>query len=182
MTSSNPGSPPNTPGAKLESRLINVREHIRLENEHDLEGVLGTFGDKAHYDDEAWDEHFMDIAGVRRFYEQLLKALPDLQIIVQHEHLAEEAIVVEVVIQGTHLGLWRGLPATARKVQFPLCGVFTFDQQDRLSGERIFYDRATVLRQLGVFHEPASFVGRLSTLLIHPVTAVRAYTRKFLPK
>jgi hypothetical protein len=39
-------------------------------------------------------------------------------------------------------------------VQFPLCGIYTFDDEDRLAGEKIYYDRATVLRQLGVFHEP----------------------------
>jgi hypothetical protein len=33
-----------------------VEHHIRLENEHDLEGVLRTFGDVAQYDDEAWEE------------------------------------------------------------------------------------------------------------------------------
>jgi hypothetical protein len=30
---------------------------IRLENDHDLQGVLGTFGDAARYDDEPWGEH-----------------------------------------------------------------------------------------------------------------------------
>jgi hypothetical protein len=34
-----------------------VEQHIRLENEHDLEGVLRTFGDTARYDDEPWGEH-----------------------------------------------------------------------------------------------------------------------------
>jgi len=34
-----------------------VEQHIRLENEHDLEGVLATYGDNARYDDEPWDTH-----------------------------------------------------------------------------------------------------------------------------
>ena len=53
-------------------------EHIRLENQHDLEGVLSTFGDMARYDDEPWDEHFDGQDGVRQFYKQLMTALPDL--------------------------------------------------------------------------------------------------------
>jgi hypothetical protein len=32
--------------------------------------------------------------------------------------------------------------------------VYTFDADDRLAGERIYYDLGSVLRQLGVFHEP----------------------------
>jgi len=38
-------------------RIAIVEQHIRLENEHDLQGVLGTFGDAARYDDEPWGEH-----------------------------------------------------------------------------------------------------------------------------
>jgi len=53
------------------------------------------------------------------------------------------------------------LPATRRRVEFPLCGVYTFDADDRLAGERIYYDRGTVLRQLGVFHEPTSLLGQV---------------------
>jgi hypothetical protein len=62
-------------------------------------------------------------------------------------------------------------------VRFPLCGVFTFDEENRLAGERIYYDRAAILRQLGVFHEPATMVGRVLTVLTHPLTIVRAYVR-----
>jgi len=42
------------------------------------------------------------------FYEQLMKALPDLEIEVQRQHVTNDAILVEVVVRGTHLGWWRG--------------------------------------------------------------------------
>jgi steroid delta-isomerase-like uncharacterized protein len=164
------------------ARIAMVEQHIRLENEHNLDGVLETFGDGAHYDDEAWGEHYRGSDGVRSFYEQLMSALPDLEIDVQRQHVAEDAVLVEVIIRGTHLGAWRGLPATGRRVEFPLCGVYTFDPDDRLAGERIYYDRATVLRQLGVFHEPQSAIGRICTLATHPVTVARALGRKLAGK
>jgi len=168
------------PKDRVSARVALVEQHIRLENEHDLEGVLRTFGDTARYDDESWDEHYEGGSGVRRFYEQLMKALPDLEIDVQHRHVTDEAILVEVVIRGTHLGGWRGLPPTGRRVEFPLCGVYTFDAEDRLAGEKIYYDRGTVLRQLGVFHEPQSVLGRITTLVTHPATIARALARKLL--
>ena len=96
------------PKDKRLARMALVEEHVRLENEHDLEGVLGTFGKHARYDDEAWGEHYEGAAGVRQFYEQLMRALPDLEIDVQHRHVAEEVIVLEVMIRGTQLGAWRG--------------------------------------------------------------------------
>jgi len=162
------------------ARAATVEQHIRLENEHDLEGVLRTFGDTARYDDEPWDEHYTGRSGVRLFYEQLMKALPDLEIAVQHRHEAEDAVLVEVIISGTHLGAWRGLPATGRRVEFPLCGVYTFDSDDRLVGEKIYYDRATVFRQLGVFREPQTLLGQIGILAIHPATIARALARKLL--
>jgi steroid delta-isomerase-like uncharacterized protein len=162
------------------ARIAIVEEHIRLENAHDLEGVLQTFGDSARYDDEAWGEHYSGRDGVHSFYEQLLKALPDLEIRVQRRHVTDDAILVEVVIRGTQLGSWRGLPATGRRVEVPLCGVYTFDADDRLAGEKIYYDRATVLNQLGVFHEPQSLLGQICTLATHPITIVRAVARKLL--
>jgi steroid delta-isomerase-like uncharacterized protein len=168
------------PKDRESARIALVERHIRLENEHDLEGVLLTFGDTARYDDEAWGEHYQGRDGVRLFYEQLMKALPDLEIEVQRRHVSDGAILVEVMIRGTHSGAWRGLPPTGRRVEFPLCGVYTFDADDRLAGEKIYYDRATVLRQLGVFHDPQSLLGQISTLATHPVTIARALSRKLL--
>ncbi len=170
------------PRDRLSARIALVEQHVRLENAHDLEGVLGTFGDAAHYDDEAWGEHYEGTSGVREFYAQLMNALPDLEIQVLRRHATEDAIVLEVIIRGTQLGPWRGLPATGRRVDIPLCGVYTFDEQDRLAGERIYYDRASVLRQLGVFHEPQRILGRITTLLTHPVTIMSALARKMVGK
>jgi steroid delta-isomerase-like uncharacterized protein len=152
-----------------------VDEHIRCENRHDLDAVMATFGADARFDDEPWGDHRTHRAGVRRYYTDLLRALPDLAIEVIHRHVASDSIVVEVIIRGTHLGPWRGLPATGRRVQVPLCGVYTFDTADRLAGERIYYDRAGVLKQLGFFHEPLNGFGRVITALSHPISIARAY-------
>ena len=156
-------------------RIAVVEEHVRSENRHDLEAVMATFGASARYDDEPWTDHRDGLDGVRSYYTELMRALPDLVVDVHRRHVSEDGIVLEVAIRGTHLGAWRGLPATGRRVDFPLCGVYTFDADDRLAGERIYYDRATVLRQLGVFREPSTAFGRVMTALTHPLTIARAY-------
>ena len=101
---------------------------------------------------------------------------------VKKRHVGDDAIVLEVVITGTHRGPWRGLPATGRHLEFPLCAVYTFDENDRMLGERIYYDRATVLRQLGVLSEPTTLGGRLGMALLHPVTVVGAGLRSAFRK
>ncbi|HXU71758.1 MAG TPA: ester cyclase [Polyangia bacterium] len=163
--------------ANRDARIRTVEEHVRCENEHDLAGLLQSFGTDARYDDEPWDEHHEGPDGVRGYYETLLQAVPDLHIDVRRRHVTDETIVLEVIITGTHLGPWRGLPGTGRRLEFPLCGIYTFDADDRLNGEKIYYDRATVLRQIGMFHEPFSGVGSVVTPLTHPVTMARAIGR-----
>jgi len=163
---------------RLQARIAIVEEHVRCENRHDLAGLMATFGANARYDDEPWNDHRLGLERVRSYYIELLASLPDLAIEVRHWHVASDSIILEVTIHGTHLGTWRGgMPATGRRVEFPLCGVFTFDAQDRLAGERIYYDRGTVMRQLGLFHEPEGRLGRLVTALNHPVTIARAFLR-----
>ena len=41
----------------------------------------------------------------------------------------------------------------------PLCGVYTFDSEDRLAGEKSITTGGTVLPQLGRFPRPAKCVG-----------------------
>jgi steroid delta-isomerase-like uncharacterized protein len=157
------------------ARLAIVEQHVRSENLHDLDAVMATFGAEARYDDEPWADHRQGLDSVRSYYTELMQALPDLVIEILHPHVSPDCIVLEVGIRGTHRGAWRGLPPTGRRVNFPLCGVYTFDRHDRIAGERIYYDRATVLRQLGVFREPSSTLGRVMTALTHPVTIARAF-------
>jgi len=159
---------------RSKARVATVEEHIRSENRHDLEALMATFGSDARYDDEPWQDHRTGLQGVRSYYTELLASLPDVAIEVRQQYVASDAIIVEVTIRGTHLGPWRGVPATGRRVEFPLCGVYTFDTQDRLAGERIYYDRGAVMRQLGLFHDPAATFGRLMTVLTHPITITRA--------
>jgi steroid delta-isomerase-like uncharacterized protein len=167
-----------SPNSTMSARLSIVDAHVSLENEHDLAGIMETFGEAARYDDEPWGAHYVGRQDVRAFYAQLLHAVPDLHIDIRRRHASEDAVILEVIIRGHQLGAWRGLPATGRKVDFPLCGVYTFDEENRLAGERIYYDRATVLRQLGVFHEPETLRGRIATALTHPLTLARIAARK----
>jgi len=163
---------------RARAQLALVQEHVGCENAHDLPGIMATFGSGAWYDDEPWGEHHDGRHAVQRYYQDLLTSLPDLRIDITKAIAADDAVVLEVRINGTHLGPWRGLPATGRRVSFPLCGVFAFDAEGRLAGERIYYDRADVLRQVGLFHDPQSLLGRLEAFLAHPITVTRAYARK----
>jgi hypothetical protein len=61
----------------------------------------------------------------------------------------------------------------------PFCALFLFDD-DRLVCERVYFDQNTVLRQLGIAHDPLSVTGRVATVVNHPLTIGRALTRRVL--
>jgi steroid delta-isomerase-like uncharacterized protein len=159
------------------ARLAQVLEHVRLENEHDLDAVMRTFGGDGFYDDTPWGDRRAGLAGVRSYYGEMFRAAPDLHIEVVSARTSEDAVILEVRISGTHVGTWRGLPGTGRRFEIPLCGIFTFDAENKLAGERIYYDRASVLRQLGVFSEPDTVHGKVLTSVTHPVTMLRIAAR-----
>jgi steroid delta-isomerase-like uncharacterized protein len=161
----------------LAARLTIVEEHVRQENAHDLNGIMATFGPSARYDDEPWAAHHVGPDQVRAYYDDLLRAMPDLQVDIQRRHACEDAVILEVVIRGRHLGPWRGIPATGRQIALPLCGIFSFDQDNQIAGEKIYYDRAAVLQQLGLLHDPESMAGRVTTALMHPLTLARIAAR-----
>src|SRR3989304_9682325 len=115
-----------TTSDRITAHLDLVREHNRRENAHALPGIMSTFGPQASYDDEPWGEHHESREAVQDYYMDLLKALPDLRIDVRNELATEDGVALEVVISGTHMGSWRGLPATGRHVEFTLCALYRF--------------------------------------------------------
>jgi len=75
----------------------------------------------------------------------------------------------------------RSFPAASGPDFAGLVGALSFfvDEEGKLAGERIYYDRGSVLRQVGLYHDPQSFAGRIEIVFAHPITVARAYGRKF---
>ncbi len=86
-------------------------------------------------------------------------------------------MIVEANLYGTHEGPLRGLPPTGRSFEMRFCAVFVFEEE-RLVCERVYFDQNTVLRQLGIAHDPASVTGRVATAVNHPLTIGRAVARR----
>ena len=97
---------------------------------HDLDGIMTTFGAGPRYDDEPWDGHYVGRDGVRAFYSDLPRALPDLQIDVQRRHASETTIVLEVIIRGRPWVPGAACRRPAVMSSFPLCGIYTFDERN----------------------------------------------------
>ena len=118
-------------------------------------------------------------AEVAAYFEETRTAFPDQRNELIAMHHADDAVIVEATALGTHLGSFRGLPPTGRAFEMRFCALFLFED-DRLVCERVYFDAATILRQLGIAHDPLTLRGRLATVFNHPLTIGQALARNLL--
>jgi steroid delta-isomerase-like uncharacterized protein len=149
--------------------------HMTDENAHVFDRAIAAFA-HASYEIVPTGETYDGAARVHELMLENKTAFPDFHYAVEVAHYADDAVVVEGRFTGTHEGPWRGLPATGRKVDFPMLVVFRFAGEEMM-GERIFFDLLTVLRQLGVARDPSSIAAKIEVALGHPLTLGRALLR-----
>jgi steroid delta-isomerase-like uncharacterized protein len=153
-----------------------VREHMDSENRHEFDATLETF-DHPRYELIPTGEVHDGPEEVMRYFEETRRAFPDQRNELLALHHADDAVLVEAVIRGTHRGPLRSLPPTGREFELPILALFMFDG-DKLLCERVYFDQLTVLRQLGVARDPLSISGRVQTLVTHPLTIGRGVVRQ----
>jgi steroid delta-isomerase-like uncharacterized protein len=164
------GAEPDT--AVRARREAIVREHMESENRHDFDTTIGTFS-HPRYEIVPTGDVYDGEEQVRRYFAETRTAFPDQRNELLSLRHADDAVIVEFDLLGTHLGPLRGLPATGRSFRARVTAFFIFDL-DRIVCERVYFDQATIMRQLGVARDPASMAGRISMLLSHPATIGRA--------
>ncbi len=152
-----------------------VREHVAAEERGDWEGALATFA-RPRYEIMATREVNDGARAVRAFYAETQRAFADLAFETTALRHADDAVLAEVTFVAVHAGPWRGLPATKRRVRYPMLNVFLFEE-DRLICERMYFDLLTPLRQIGVARDPLSVAGKVTMALNHPVTVAGAFLR-----
>jgi len=136
--------------------------------------------------DELFDENFRDHtpqpggkpdkAGVLELYRRLREAFPDFTPEIHWQKADGDVVTTYKTYHGTHLGNFRGLPPTGKSFECQMTAFFFFED-DGLVNERVYFDSATILRQLGIAHDPLSLRGRLATVVNHPVTVGGAVVR-----
>jgi steroid delta-isomerase-like uncharacterized protein len=153
-----------------------VREHMDSENRHEFDATLRTF-EHPRYELIATGEVYDGAEEVDGYYQATRRAFPDQRNETLALHHADDAVLVEAVVRGTHRGPLRNLPPTGREFELPILAIFLFED-DNLVCERVYFDQLTVLRQLGIARDPLSLTGRLQTLAGHPWTIGRGLIRQ----
>ncbi len=139
-----------------ERREALVREHMESENRHEFDITLETF-DHPRYEIVPTGDVFDGPEEVRRYFEDTRTGFPDQRNELIALHHADAGVIVEFDLKGTHLGPLRGIPATGKEFSCRTVAFFLF-KDERLVCERVYFDAATILGQLGLI-QPAPSLG-----------------------
>ncbi|MEJ7876475.1 MAG: ester cyclase [Solirubrobacterales bacterium] len=125
-----------------------VVEHMESENHHDYETTMGTFGHPRYEiipTGDVWDGD----EEVRGYFEATRTAFPDQRNELIELHHTDAGVIVEFMLKGTHEGPLRGIPPTGKSFECRCTAFFLFEE-DSLVCERVYFDAATILSQLGL--------------------------------
>src|SRR5215210_964414 len=103
-----------------EKREALVIEHMETENEHDYDATIETF-DHPRYELIGTGDVYDGPEEVARYFQETRTAFPDQRNELIALHHADDAVIVEANLYGTHEGAFRGLPATGRRFELRFC-------------------------------------------------------------
>ena len=131
----------------LEEKLGLIREHVRLESAHDLEGLLDGMTEDAYTDVVCAPPRHLGKSGVAERYRGQWAGFPDFTVRIRRVVVVSDRYAAtENEWSGTHQGEFLGMPPTGKRVKVRTAVVWEF-KGDKIKGETIYYDLATVLSQ-----------------------------------
>ena len=131
-----------------ERREALVREHMKSENVHDFDTTLATF-DHPRYEIIPTGDVYDGADEVSNYFATTRAAFPDQRNENAVFHHADDAVIVEFDLLGTHEGELRGIPPTGKSFRCRMVAFFLFEEDgDRITCERVYFDQATIAQQL----------------------------------
>jgi steroid delta-isomerase-like uncharacterized protein len=129
-------------------RLAVIDEHFETEVTQEFDATLATFNGHPRYEIMATGEVFDGDDEVMGYYTRTRTAFPDQRHDNVRRHVADDAVITEFDLLGTNLGEFLGLPPTGKAFRVPVIAVFFFEG-DKIVNERIYFDAASLVTQIG---------------------------------
>ena len=123
-----------------------VRRHMESENVHDFDTTIDTFA-HPRYEIIPTDQLHDGEDAVREYYRATREAFPDQRNELISLRHADDAVITEFWLLGTHKGPLMGMEPTGCEFKCRMTAFFLFDGADLIC-ERVYFDSATILRQL----------------------------------
>src|SRR4029079_15855050 len=119
-----------------------VREHMESENRHEFDVTLGTY-DHPRYEIIPTGEVFDGREAVSGYYQTTRGAFPDQRNELIALYHADDAVIAEFWLRGTHEGEFRGFAPTGKSFECRCTAFFLFEGEP-LTCERVYFDAATI--------------------------------------
>ena len=133
---------------ELESRYAAVlAQHVKAETAFDMEATLATLTEDCVFEDMPTGVRHVGRDAVRRYYGQWWSAFGNVPARSRLHVPAGDLLIVETHFVGTHRGAFDGVAPSGRPIDLPVAIVVSF-RDGLMSGERFYYDRATLLSQI----------------------------------
>lgn len=129
-------------------RLVVLEDHFQSEVDHDWDTCIGTFKETARYEIVPTGQIHEGTDVVVAYHQAQRTAFPDQRHENVRFHFAADAVVAEFDLLGTNTGEFMGLAPTGKAFRVAVIAVFAFDD-DRIVNERVYFDAASLLRQVG---------------------------------
>ena len=123
-----------------------VLEHMESENRHEFDVTMGTFH-HPRYEIIPTGDVYDGPEEVARYFKETRTAFPDQRNELIALHHADDAVIVEFLLRGTHKGPLRGIEPTGREFECRCVAFFLFEGEG-LVCERAYFDSATIAAQL----------------------------------
>jgi steroid delta-isomerase-like uncharacterized protein len=134
-------------------RREELRELVRRDeaawNAHDADRLAALIAPDLAYRSVALSDPLHGREAFRELVAGYFQAFPDLQIDNRAVAFAEDTVVIEWRITGTHAGPMNGLPATGRPVDIRGCGVVHVDEAGLMASIDEYWNEMALLRQIG---------------------------------
>ena len=125
------------------------RQHRDAEARRDYDAVLETFTEDCYLETVALGTRSEGREAARGAYVGYFTAFPDLAPDDEGYAFGDDVLVTWGHLRGTSGGPWLGVPPSGGTFAVPFTNVTTFGA-DRMAGETIYFDLATLCEQAGL--------------------------------
>jgi steroid delta-isomerase-like uncharacterized protein len=144
----------------MSERKEAVEQALAVYNRHDAAGFASYFAEDGEMRVVATGEVHEGREQIAAGMEERWRAL-DYTLEPRGLYECGEDVWLEWTMNGTHVGEAMGVPPTHRRVEGLLgCSHFTFGADGLIARDLVYFDLATMLRQLGVLPEPEATLPR----------------------
>ena len=125
-----------------------VLEHMVSENDLDFVRTMATFS-HPRYEIIPGGAVYDGREAVDNYFKASREVFPDQRNELISLRHADDAVIVEFWLLGTHRGRLGAIAPTGREIRVQMTAFYLFDDKG-ITCERVYFDQLTVLQQLGL--------------------------------